>query len=118
MKDASKNNTVYRLRLSTQAFEVIIEAIHILSSRNQRFETLASVIATGTQLDEELFSKALLDLSELMPVDGDIKVFLRLTTKSHRAFERFRIALNERGMDSFGVREAVLACTLLIAPRN
>lgn len=118
MKESSRNNTVYRLRLSSNAFEVILDAIRILSARTQRFETFASVIAAGTQIEGDAFPKALNDLAGLMPIDGDIKVFLRLTPESHKIFERFRTSLALMGMDHFGVREAVMTCTLLIAPRD
>jgi hypothetical protein len=118
VKDSSRNNTVYKLRLSSAAFEVILDAIHILSARNQRFETLASVIVAATQLDCSTMSKALADLATLMPIEGDIKLFVRLNTESQQAFDRFRTTLHLTGMENPGVREAVMACALLIAPRD
>jgi hypothetical protein len=118
VKDISKTNTVYKLRLSPAAFEVILDAIHILSARNQRFETLASVIVTGTQLDCSAVSKALTDLPSLMPIEGDIRLFVRLKTEGQQAFDRFRTTLSLIGMENAGVREAVMACALLIAPRE
>ena len=118
MKESSRNNTVYKLRLSSEAFDVILEAIHILSARNQRFESLATVILAATQFESNTLPKALADLAVLLPVEGDIKVFLRLTTERQKTFERFRSVLNDVGTTTLGVREAVMACALLIAPRD
>lgn len=59
-----------------------------------------------------------MDLALIMPIEGDIKVFVRLSTDRHKEFETFRTLLNEAGGATFGVRDAVMACTLLIAPRK
>ncbi|WP_159979308.1 MULTISPECIES: hypothetical protein [unclassified Novosphingobium] len=118
MKDSQKNSTVYPLRLNSASFEIILQAIHNLSARTQRFETFASVITAGTRANIDALPKALTDLASIMPIEGDIKVFVRLSTDRHKEFEWFRTLLNEAGEATFGVRDAVMACTLLIAPRN
>lgn len=118
MKESQKNSTVYPLRLNAASFEIILQAIHDLSARTRRFETFASVIATGTQYPAEALPKALDDLASIMPIEGDIKVFVRLSTDRHKEFEAFRTLLNEAGDTMFGVRDAAMACTLLIAPRK
>lgn len=118
VKESQKNSTVYPLRLNAAAFEIILQAIHDLSARTRRFETFASVIAAGTQFPADALPKALDDLASIMPLEGDIKVFVRLSTDRHKEFEAFRTLLNEAGGTTFGVRDAAMACTLLIAPRK
>lgn len=118
MKESQKNSTVYPLRLNSASFEVLLEAIHKLSARTQRFETFASVIAAGTRAHADALPRALIDLASIMPVEGDIKVFVRLSADRQKEFEAFRSLLNEVGDATFGVREAVIASALLIAGRN
>jgi hypothetical protein len=118
VKVTKTRGAVYRLRINQRSFEVLLDAIHILSIKTQRFETLASVITAGAQHAPRNTANAIADLETIRPLDGDIKVFVRLTSDRHKNFEDFRALLEETGGRSFGVRDAIMICALLIASRK
>ena len=118
MKVIKTKGAVYRLSINQGSFEVMLAAIHKLSVKTQRFETLASVITAGAKSLSENLSSIVADLDALKHLDGEIKVFVRLTSERHKEFEEVRALLSKAGGRHFGVRDAIMVCTLLISTRK
>lgn len=103
--------------ISQSAFEVTLEAVHNIGLRNKRHELLPAVLQESIGHLSIIPQKVLDDLQALQPVSGDIRIFVRIHPDFHKEFEQLKSELSDKLGRRCGIREAVIACCLLIAPR-
>jgi hypothetical protein len=104
--------------ISQSAFEVTVQAVHNLSLRNKRHEVFSAVLQESITTFTDLKQTVLDDLAALGGTKGDIRMFIRIPQDLQKGFEQIRSLLGEVMGSTYGTREAVLVCSLLIAPRN
>lgn len=118
MAATSKGPIVYRIMISQSAFEVTLQAVHNLSRRNKRHEVFSAVLAEAIETFSGWPEKVLEGLTALEPLKGDIRMFIRVPPGLQIGFDHMRSQLSDVLGPSNGTRETVVACSLLIAPRN
>ena len=118
MASTSKGPIVYRIMIGQAAFDVTLQAVHNLSRRNKRHEVFSAVIAEAVDTFSSWPDKVLEDLTALEPLKGDIRMFIRVPPSLQKRFDHMRSQLIGALGPNNGTRETVVACSLLIAPRN
>ena len=113
-----KGLIVHQIKLSEPAYEVTLKAVYNLGLITRRHELFPAVIQEAVSSFSGIPQKVLDDLDGLMPIKGDIRMFVRIKLDIQSGFEKVRSELNERCGAKYGTREAVIACCLMVAPRK
>lgn len=116
--DASGRKTkfsVHRLYVSDDAMELMIRAIANLSRANRRFETLRDVVLHVLNTAPEIADETIERFRDLLPLDGQTRIFLRVNQDEAAALEELKDELTARSLHTCNVRDAVCFCCLQIA---
>lgn len=114
--DVSKRTHVaHEISISASAFEHIIRAIAALSLEQTRFVTFKDVILYALERYPALREGHSAALETLLPVDGPVRIFVRLNSKDNAAVERLKGELNAATKAHCGVRETLIFCAMLVA---
>jgi len=114
--DVSKSTHVaHEISISAGAFEHIIRAIAALSLEQTRFVTFKDVILYALQRYPALKEDHSVALETLLPLDGPVRIYVRLNSEDNAAVERLKGALNTETNAHCGVRETLFLCAMLVA---
>lgn len=110
----SAKSTVHQLLVDDTAMELMIRAIAKLSWRNRRFETLRDVVLHVIESRPVLAPDMIEGFFDLIPLDGQNRVFLRINQEHTAAFEAFKDELCALTQRNCAMREVVCFCCLLV----
>lgn len=114
--DVSKSTHVtHEISISACAFEHIIRAIAALSLEQTRFVTFKDVVLHALERYPALKEGHAAALETLLPVEGPVRLYVRLNSDDNAAVERLKGELNARTKAYCGVRETLIFCAMLIA---
>ena len=108
-------SSVHRLYVNDAAMEMMIRAIANLSRHNRRFETLRDVVLHVLRTSPEIGDETIERFKELLPLDGQTRIFLRINQAEAAALEALKDELCARSQQTCNVRDAVCFCCLQIA---
>ena len=109
--DVEQNTYVaHEIAVSDVAFEQIVKAIASLSF--VKFKDVLLYALTRYQEPKEAHAAGLV---AQLPVDGPIRIYVRLNSKENAAVERLKGELNAKTKIHCGVRETLVFCALLVA---
>lgn len=116
---ARESTVVHELMLSNRAFVLLADAIRELSLQRGKLQRLKDVVAEGLKLNQSADEMSAAALEEYAPIDGTIRVYLRLTTKTNAELDRIKNDLNRHADNQFGVRETlVFLCLAICEPEK
>lgn len=111
----SNTHVAHEIAVSDVAFEQIVKAIAVLSIEQARFVKFKDVILHALASYPELKENHASALETQLPVDGYVRIYIRLNSKENAAVERLKGELNARTTAHCGVRETLVFCALLVA---
>lgn len=111
----SAGEVVHEISVSESAFEAIVKAIGRLSMRRHKFQTFRDVVLEGIKCSSGIASESGPRFAQFLPVDGDIRLYLRLNAETNAAVDRLKAALNQHAPRNYGVRETLIFCASLVA---
>mgnify|MGYP001587034690 FL=1 len=112
---SKSTHVAHEISISAGAFEHIIRAIAALSLEQTRFVTFKDVILYALQRYSGLKEGHSAALETLLPIDGLVRIYVRLSSEDNAAVERLKSALNTRTKTHCGVRETLFFCAMLVA---
>jgi len=111
---ADQAQSVTKIFLSQQAFELICRSNYQLSMHEQKQRQLQQVIAHMLETLESFAESTLTDMRAMSPLGGDTTIFVRLDVDEAIKLKTLRTkALDEHKMD-LSLREAVIALCLAL----
>ena len=112
-----KQNThvAHEIAVSQAAFEQIVKAIASLSLVQGRFVKFKDVLLYALATYQEPKEAHAAGLVAQLPVDGPIRIYVRLNSKENAAIERLKGELSATTKVHCGVRETLVFCALLVA---
>ena len=114
--DVKQNTHVaHEIAVSQAAFEQIVKAIASLSLEQGRFVKFKDVLLYALATYQELKEAHAAGLVAQLPVDGPIRIYVRLNSKENAAVERLKGELSAKTKVHCGVRETLVFCALLVA---
>lgn len=105
---------VHSLSVSNEVFAIMVEAIAKLSLRRGAFVTLRDVVAQALEPSSPIVPGVLKDLEPSEPLDGPVRVYLRLDSQQLPQLERFRTLIRGPMRKELRTRELVYLCCLLV----
>lgn len=108
------STVVHEVMLSNQAFELLADAIRELSLRKGKLQRLKDVVTEGLRLYSAVGGRGAAALKEYEPIDGTIRVFLRLTTTTNGELDHVKNDLNKHTDNQIGVRETLVFLCLAV----
>jgi len=100
------------------SFGLMASAIHLLSLRTKRFETLTSVVTSALTSVDQVPSDVIDKVPDSNVWIGDIKVHFRIYDHMRPAIEQMRDKLSRAGRDECSLRDIIIVCCLLTIPRQ
>lgn len=114
--DVSKSpHVAHEISISALAFEHIIRAIAALSLEQTRFVTFKDVILHALAQYPALKEGHAAAMETLLPVEGLVRIYVRLSSTDNAAVERLKGELNAHTKAHCGVRETLIFCAMLVA---
>lgn len=112
---AAAPNVNHKLMVSKEGLAIMAEAVRVLTLRKERFQRLSDLIAAALVSVDPSMAGLPDGFGEDPPLDGPIRINLRLSKPLNDELDAFRHALCERAGDPCGVREAVIFCAMQVA---
>ncbi|MEM6409955.1 MAG: hypothetical protein AAF683_00300 [Pseudomonadota bacterium] len=106
---------VHRLMVSSEALEIMAEAIKVLTLQKGSFQRLKDVITEALDTIDPSNTEMPFTFEQAVPLDGGIPIHLRLSKDRNDRLDVFRNKLCGRIGDHCGVRETVIFCAMKIA---
>ncbi len=108
--------SVYDLYVNKPAFEIMARSVYMLSLRRERIVSIPQVVMDYLDNSPEINDLQSAVFQEIPPLNGDIKVYVRLASTYAVRLARFKTAVAELTQRECLVREAVVfACAATIA---
>lgn len=105
----------HELAISFRAFGAVVEAIRLLSLERARFAKFKDVVVEALEQCEQITAEDAQRFVGILPVDGDIRVYLRLSAAQNAMLDRLKARLNELANAHCSVRDALIFCVLFVA---
>lgn len=112
---SKSTHVAHEISISAHAFEDIVRAIAALSLEQTRFVTFKDVILHALERYPALKEGHSAALETLLPVDGPVRIYVRLNSTDNAAVERLKGELNAATKAHCGVRETLIFCAMLVA---
>ncbi|KPF71287.1 MAG: hypothetical protein HEQ21_20310 [Blastomonas sp.] len=112
---SKSTNVAHEISISARAFQHIIRAIAALSLEETRFVTFKDVILHALERYPALKGGHSAALETLLPVEGPVRIYVRLNSTDNAAVERLKGELNTATKSHCGVRETLIFCAMLVA---
>lgn len=112
---SKSTHVAHEISISAHAFEDIVRAIAALSLEQTRFVTFKDVILHAMERYPALKDGHSGALETLLPVDGPVRIYVRLNSTDNAAVERLKGELNAATKAHCGVRETLIFCAMLVA---
>jgi hypothetical protein len=109
---ADQAQSVAKIFLSRQAFELVSRANYLLSMHEQKQRQLQQVIAHMLDTLESFTQTTVTDLKAMSPLGGDTAIFVRLDGDEAAKLKRLRNNTLETYQIDLPLREAVIALCL------
>lgn len=111
----SAGEVVHEVSVSESAFAIIVEAIGRLSLKRHKFQKFKDVVLEGIKSSAGRSGEAGLRFADKLPVDGEIRLYLRLNAETNGALDRLKTQLNQHAQGRYGVRETLIFCAFVVA---
>lgn len=106
---------VHELLVNRQGLMIVAEAIKILTIEKEKFQRLKDVIVEAMNSPTIPSANPPDTFIQQLPIDGNIRMYLRLNRQQNAALDALRIKLCSRVGEHCGVRETVVFCAMAIA---
>lgn len=115
---ADDRTVVHELMIDALSFATIAEGIRTLSVERLKFQRLKDVVIESVNHPPQPTAKQIELFKNQLPLDGRVRIFLRLPTDLNARLDRLKSDLCDRLGDNCGVRETLVFCAMVIAQRN